>query len=584
MIHGLSNYSSSGASSGLDYFLDENYYDKEAEVWKPRVPAPKLLEGDPELIRALCESLDFKHKYTSGVLSFSPGETALIDAVPGRKEALIQDFKDFAFAGIKREDSRLICMVEHRHLGRLEVHYMMPRVHVESGKYFNPFPPNYNGKRGPGNNQLFIQQNDAFIDHMCGKYGLQNPRDPQYKRPVELKPFNSQKDIKKQVIKAIDTLIDNRAIAGREDMIQFLENSGATITRKGSDYFSFMFEGMNKAVRLKGELYGERSFAEVAERHAEAITRFEAGRTGAESRYSSALVERTAETQSRHKLAGDQVDRARRLESVSANEFANLSEEFKAVKNELDTFSPGARTAARDFVAGNPLIRGYDQTQIDVLANACRPELEVAEVKTGDAIADELRRKLYNALKRGVDEAMAQSRNFFRQQHEAADDFRKAFARGFSTLFKFNLGVYSGCNFLRQDDYGNDFASNRRLICEHIKHLRDDMRYLKAREQQQVRVQQRILTPLEAMQKTQTGAGLRFDQSLLLEAPKAVAPKPQKLEGKLSTSVIENPNRKFGFALQTKINNKARDDGQNITNETQRNTGKTVSDSSPAIR
>lgn len=584
MINGLSNYSTDGAGKGLDYFLDASYYNEVAGEWKLRDPAPVLLEGDPEVIRALCESLDFKHKYTSGVLSFSPEESAHIDSHPGMKENIIKDFKDFGFAGIEREDSRLWCLVEQRHTGRLELHYLMPRVHAESGKYFNPFPPNYTGKRGAGSNQTFIEHNDAFTDHMCEKYGLQNPRDPQYERAVVIKPFDPQGNIKKQVVQAIDTLIDHKAIGSREDMFQYLESCGATITRTGADYFSFKFPEMDKAARLKGELYGERSFEQIKQRSAEATARFQASRAGAESRYSAALATRTEETQSRHKLPGGSVERASRLDVLAAKRFGELSEEFKAVKNELDTFSPGARTAARDFVAGNPLIRGYDQTQIDVLANACRPELEVADVKTGDAIADELRRKLYNALKRGVDEAMAQSRNFFRQQHEAADDFRKAFARGFSTLFKFNLGVYSGCNFLRQDDYGNDFASNRRLICEHIKQLRDDMRYLKAREQQQVRVQQRILTPLEAMQKTQTGVGLRFDRSLLLEAPKAVAPPPQKLEEKISTSVIENPNRKFGFALQTKINNKARDYGQNITNETQRNTGKTVSDSSPAIK
>ncbi|WP_223556912.1 relaxase/mobilization nuclease domain-containing protein [Pseudomonas sp. BF-R-01] len=533
MIHGLSKYSSSGAGSGLDYFLDANYFDEAAQEWKSREPAPTLLEGDPEVIRALCESLDFKHKYTSGVLSFSPEETALIDAIPGRKEALLKDFKDFAFAGIEREDSRLICVAEHRHLGRLEMHYMMPRVHAESGKYFNPFPPNYDGKRGPGSNQVFTRQNDAFIDHMCEKYGLQNPRNPQYKRPVKLKPFDPQKNIKQQVIKAIDTLIDNRAIGGRDDMIKFLENSGATITRKGSDYFSFKFEGMDKAVRLKGEIYGERSFSKIAERHAEAVARFEAGRAGSESRYSEALAERTAETQGRHKLAGDSVERAKRLESVSATELGSLSEEFKAVKNDLDTFSPKCRTAARDFVAGNPLIRGYDQAQIDTLANACHPELEIADIKTGDPIADDLRRKLYNSIKKGVDEAMAQSRKFFRQQHEAADDFRKAFARGFSTLFKFNLGLYSGRNFLHQDGYGSDFVSNRRLIGDYIKQLRDDMRYLQLLEQQQTRVEQRILTPLEAVEKARAGTELRSDLSSLSEASRQAGPSIDELEGRL---------------------------------------------------
>ncbi|MHC8292427.1 relaxase family protein [Pseudomonas sp. LB3P58] len=584
MIHGLSKYSTTGAGAAIDYFLDPNYYDEVAEEWKLREPAPVLLDGDPDVIRALCESLDFKHKYTSGVLSFSKEETALIDATPGMKEQIIAEFKDFAFAGIDREDSRLICMVEHRHLDRLEMHYIAPRVHAESGKYFNPFPPNYDGKRGAGSNKTFVEHNDAFIDHMCEKYGLQNPRDPKYSRNVVIKPFDPQSDAKKQVVAAINTLIDNQAIGSREDMFKYLESCGAKITRKGADYFSFKFPEMNKAARLKGELYGERSFEQIKQRSAKAVARFEARRAGSESRYSEALAERTAETQGRHKLTNGSAERTSRLDGLSAKRLGELSEEFKAVKNDLDTFSPRARTAARDFVANNPLIRGFDQTQIDALADASNPEMEVADIKTGDPVADELRRKLHNAIRQGADEVMAQSRKFFKQQQEAAEAFRQAFTRGFSVLFKFNLSTYSGRNFLSQDGYGSDFASNRRLISEHINQLRDDMRYLKALDQQQGRVEQRILTPLGAMRKAQSGTGLRSDLSSLIETPKAVAPKLDKLEEKLFISAVKNPNRKFGFALKTKINDEARDDGQSITNETQGTPGKTAFDSSPTIQ
>lgn len=533
MIHGLSKYSTSGAGAAIDYFLDPNYYDETAEEWKLREPAPVLLDGDPEVIRALCESLDFKHKYTSGVLSFSKEETALIDATPGMKDQLIKDFKDFAFAGVDREDSRLICMVEHRHLDRLEMHYIAPRVHAESGKYFNPFPPNYDGKRGAGSNKTFIEHNDAFIDHMCEKHGLQNPRDPQYGRDVVIKPFDPQSNIKKQVVQAIDTLIDHKAIGSREDMFQYLESCGATITRKGDDYFSFKFPEMNKAARLKGELYGERSFEQIEQRYAEATARFQNGRAGSESRYREALAERTAETQSRHKLTVGSAERTSRLDGLSAKRLGELSEEFKSVKNNLDTFSPGARTAARNFVARNPMIHRFDQAQIDDLVSACNPEIEVADVKTDNPIADELRRKLYNSIKQGVDEAMAKSRQFFKQQHEAAEDFRKAFARGFSMLFKFNLSTYSGRNFLHLDGYGNDFVSNRRLLSDQIKQLRDDMRYLQSLEKQQSRVEQRILTPLEAVEKARAGAELRSDLSSLSEASKAIGPQIDELEDRL---------------------------------------------------
>ena len=187
MIHGLSKHTTN-AVGALDYFLDESYYDKQSGEWLKRDPEPVLLEGDPKQMRALCDSLSFKNRYTTGVLSFSPEETAKIQATPGLKEALIEDFRQFAYAGFKHDDSKAMLIVEHGHTNRLELHYLIPRVSLESGLYFNPFPPNYDGKTGAGNNYDFLRQNDAFVDHICEKYGLQNPRDPaisrQFKEPV----------------------------------------------------------------------------------------------------------------------------------------------------------------------------------------------------------------------------------------------------------------------------------------------------------------------------------------------------------------------------------------------------------------
>lgn len=155
MIHGLSKYSTNGAGAGIDYFLAEEYFDRSEKGWGKRDPAPTVLEGNPSAMRTLCESLDFKHKYTSGVLNFSKAETSLIDLKPGTKEKSLKSSKKSAFAGVK-EDCRNILLVKHNHVGRIKIHYMIPRIHLESGKYSNPFPPNYGGRHGTGSNKEFI--------------------------------------------------------------------------------------------------------------------------------------------------------------------------------------------------------------------------------------------------------------------------------------------------------------------------------------------------------------------------------------------------------------------------------------------
>ena len=101
MIHGLSKHTQ-GAGSAVDYFLDDQYFEPEptaenprAGEWRERDPKPLVLEGDPKQIVALCDSLSFKNRYTSGVLSFSPEESAKIAATPGLKEQLIQELREY---------------------------------------------------------------------------------------------------------------------------------------------------------------------------------------------------------------------------------------------------------------------------------------------------------------------------------------------------------------------------------------------------------------------------------------------------------------------------------------------------------
>jgi hypothetical protein len=60
----------------------------------------------------LIDSLASKHKYTSGVLSFAPGER-----IPEELEAQIMDsFESVAFAGLEKEDYSIL-WVRHTHAG-----------------------------------------------------------------------------------------------------------------------------------------------------------------------------------------------------------------------------------------------------------------------------------------------------------------------------------------------------------------------------------------------------------------------------------------------------------------------------------
>jgi hypothetical protein len=510
MIHGLSKYSTQGARAGLEYFMDEMFFDKDSETWQPRDPAPELLEGDMEIMTRLCESLDFKHKYTSGVISFTVEETALIDSQAGKKEQIIQDLKDFAFAGIDKDENRLIVVVEHRHTGRLELHYMIPRVHAESGKYFNPFPPNYDGKRGAGNNKSFIEHNDAFVDHMCEKYGLQNPRDPSIARSVKLPQFDPNKAVKKQVVDAIDQLVEAGAIAGRPDMLKFLENIGAEITRTGEDYFSFKFPGMQKAARLKGPLYSERSFKEIAERHESAIARFDAQRLTAGSRYASAIAERSGEVQHRHRIPTETAERAERLASVSSERLQQTFGELRELKRDIGNFAPDVRNNAREFVNQNPLIMTMPEGNLAAVGESCDPDSGAGAIQTGDPVIDDFARKMHAHWQRLLKESIAIMMRGIQERSLEYDRVSRSISKAIGDLFKVNLGIFTGrpaiFPLMKQD-----LRLCGQHLGEQIKSVRDDLNYLKHLEAQTERVDRRILSPLEVVEKARTGMSLPSD-------------------------------------------------------------------------
>jgi hypothetical protein len=357
MINGLSKWTVD-AGKAISYFLGDDHYDKEEKKWKPREPKPVILEGDPQAMKFICDKLEFKNQYTTGVLSFNAEETAMIAANPELKDKILQDFKDFAFAGVP-DCARQFLAIEHTHTenGRLEIHYMMPRVHLESGKYRNPFPPNYSGKVGKGNNQAFIKENDSYIDHACAKFGLTNPRDPRIARDLKISSFDTESANKKDYHNLVCELVDSKHITCREDIERLFKKLGGTITRNGDDYISVKFPGDKKAMRFKGDIYDSSDFGAkaISERavHARAGTE----ERSVEREYESVLQHRTSETLRRHSperfedrgLTEQDLDTASR-EFGLESEFDEFRAEFEEFENSTNDCAD-IKSATADFVS-----------------------------------------------------------------------------------------------------------------------------------------------------------------------------------------------------------------------------------------
>ena len=236
----------------VEYITRKNY----PGTNKLRYPAPEVIKGNPVITRRLIDSLSFKHKYNSGVLSF-----ALEDAPTDQQvEAVIDSFERYAFAGLD-PDAYNILWVKHTHTGnnRVELHFVTPRVELYTGKSLNIAPPGWHGYFKPWQTSWNIRE------------GWARPDEPTRKRTVELgymalinadreaKGLEPISDTRQLLTEYVLERVEAGLITGRDDTIELFKELGLEINRAGSDYITVLDPKTEEKCRLKGKLY-EREF------------------------------------------------------------------------------------------------------------------------------------------------------------------------------------------------------------------------------------------------------------------------------------------------------------------------------------
>ncbi|MDR3560795.1 MAG: hypothetical protein P4N59_05050, partial [Negativicutes bacterium] len=99
-----------------------------------RSPAPAVVKGSPDLTRKLINQCRNKNKYTSGVVSCERMITKT------EEKEIIRRFEAVAFAGL-REHQFSCLWIRHSHLGRTELHFLVPKNELTTLKALNINPP-----------------------------------------------------------------------------------------------------------------------------------------------------------------------------------------------------------------------------------------------------------------------------------------------------------------------------------------------------------------------------------------------------------------------------------------------------------
>lgn len=219
-----------------------------------RDPLPVVLRGDPGRTIMLIDSSENKWKYSSGVIAFDSSDNPSDSEI----DNVMESFETVAFAGLDK-DQYDILWIKHLHEGNVELHFVVPRLELTTGKAMNIAPPGYE--------KTF----DAWRNSFNYEKGWASPAEPERARLVKqddhvlksdkarLKAALGLSDDPKRVItEYIVTCIESGSVTNRPDIVAMLKNAEIEVTRQGKDYLSIRPEPGAKPVRLKGALYDER--------------------------------------------------------------------------------------------------------------------------------------------------------------------------------------------------------------------------------------------------------------------------------------------------------------------------------------
>ena len=208
----------------------------------------QVLRGNPSQVTALADSLEFEHRYTSGVIAWHK------DDAPTDKQIaqVLDDFERVAFAGLEGNQYSWYAVLHEENDGSKHVHVVSARVELTTGKSMNIAPPNWQ------------KTYDVLRDKYNEKYYWARPQDLSRRQTLTLDKSMIHADMpanqaKRMITNSLGDAIKNEVVTNRADVVAYLSDLGE-ITREGKDYISLKPNGFKKAIRLKGAVY-EREFS-----------------------------------------------------------------------------------------------------------------------------------------------------------------------------------------------------------------------------------------------------------------------------------------------------------------------------------
>lgn len=243
----LSKIFDSGTSNGqspINYLMGDRDH-----TGKIRSVKPEVISGDPSTTVDLINMVQRKYKYTSGVLAFKADEN------PTEKEQkeIINAFRKSFMPGLDTDNFNDL-WVAHRDKGKLELHFIVVREELKTGKDLNISPP---GKRKTEHFNSFVRvvnQRMGWDQVSCDPLKVALTA---FDLKVHNKEAKTSKVIKNYLSEKLHRNILDGKVQDRAQLIDYLKQHKIEITRIGKDYLSIKMHNDQRARRLKGPMFEE---------------------------------------------------------------------------------------------------------------------------------------------------------------------------------------------------------------------------------------------------------------------------------------------------------------------------------------
>ena len=132
------------ARAAVDYLVGER--DTEGH----RREGIEVLRGNPDMVAAVADSLDFERRYTSAVIAWAPEDRPTGEQV----EAVLDEFEKTAWAGLEPDRYAWTAVLHRERGGGVHAHLLAAQCNLETGRSLNIAPPGWQ--------RTFAPLRDAF--------------------------------------------------------------------------------------------------------------------------------------------------------------------------------------------------------------------------------------------------------------------------------------------------------------------------------------------------------------------------------------------------------------------------------------